>query len=249
MSLSNTACCSNLPITSNYVAKGFMAKILDINAYVIGDDIKRTLICIYDVFGYWPQTKQCIDLLSAGLGNARIIMPDFFFGKPLPIEVFPPDTQEKKKILKEFFEGPANSEKNLELVGLIIEYLRKEGVESLGIFGFCWGGKLSVLSGGHYGDKLNCVAMVHPAMVDPKDAYNLKVPICSIISKDESIDLCNEFERIVREKPISNNCVFKTFPTMHHGFMAARSDLTNDENVKKFREGVKILIDFFTNTL
>ncbi|KTW29453.1 uncharacterized protein T551_02069 [Pneumocystis jirovecii RU7] len=249
MSLSNTACCSLLPVVSDYTPKGYMTKISNIDAYVIGDNKERTLICIYDIFGYWPQTKQCADLLSAGLGDARIVMPDFFLGNPFPLESFPPNTEEKRRALKGFFNGPANLEKNLETVGIIIENLKKDGAKSLAIFGFCWGGKLSVLSGGCYSDKINSVAMIHPAMVDSNDADNLKVPICNIISKDEPLDDCNTFEEIIRTKPFSKDCIFKTFSTMHHGFMAARSDLTNSENVEKFREGIKILISFFSNTL
>ncbi|KAG5513436.1 hypothetical protein PMAC_001500 [Pneumocystis sp. 'macacae'] len=249
MSLSNTACCSLLPVVSTYIPKGYITKISNINAYVIGDNKEHTLICIYDIFGYWPQTKQCVDLLSAGLGNARIVMPDFFFGSPFPLESFPPNTEEKKKALKDFFNGPACLEKNLETIGTIIEDLKKDCAKSLAIFGFCWGGKLSALSGGRYGDKINSVAMIHPAMVDSNDAHNLKVPICAIISKDEPFSDCNAFKEIIKTKPFSKNCIFKTFSTMHHGFMAARSDLTNNENVEKFREGIKILIDFFLKTL
>lgn len=52
MSLSNTACCSLLPVVSDYTPKGYMTKISNIDAYVIGDNKERTLICIYDIFGY-----------------------------------------------------------------------------------------------------------------------------------------------------------------------------------------------------
>ncbi|EMR09674.1 hypothetical protein PNEG_01863 [Pneumocystis murina B123] len=248
MSFSNKACCSVLPVISNYIPKGFMTKISGLDAYVVGNNKRRTLICIYDIFGYWPQTKQCIDLLSSGL-DARIIMPDFFKGNPFLIENFPPDTPEKKKELSNFISGPANPEKNLQVLGSIIKDVKQDDVESLAVFGFCWGGKLSVLSGGHFGNELKSVAMIHPAMVDPKDATNLKVPICSLISKDEPINECNEFEKIVKTKSFAETCIFKTFDTMHHGFMAARSDLTNSENVMNFREGIKILISFFNNTL
>ncbi|KAG4300616.1 hypothetical protein PCANB_003102 [Pneumocystis canis] len=249
MSLSNNACCSNIPVISDYIPKGVMTKILDIDAYVIGSNKKHTLICIYDVFGYWPQTKQCADLLSSELGDSRIVMPDFFFGNPLSLKHFPPDTEEKRKIFTDFFSGPANLQKNLMIIDSIIKHLKEDGTESLGIFGFCWGGKLSVLCGANYANEIKCIAMIHPAMVDPADAHNLKVPICSLISKDEVISDCNAFETIVKTKSFSEKCVFKTFKTMHHGFMAARSDLTNSENVACFREGINILKTFFLNTL
>ncbi|KTW28173.1 hypothetical protein T552_02032 [Pneumocystis carinii B80] len=248
MPFTNSPCCTLLPVLSDYTPKGFMTKVSNLDAYVIGNNKKRTLVCVYDIFGFWPQTKQCVDLLSSGL-DARIIMPDFFKKKPYPIDRFPPDTPEKRKEFSDFISGPADPEKNLEVLGSIIKEVKQDETESLGVLGFCWGGKLSVLGGGHFGDELKSVAMIHPAMVDPKDAANLKVPVCSLLSKDEPVDQCNEFEKIVKTKSFADACIFKTFDTMHHGFMAARSDLTNSENVANFREGVKVLINFFKNTL
>ncbi|KAG5437198.1 hypothetical protein PCK2_001022, partial [Pneumocystis canis] len=159
------------------------------------------------------------------------------------------DTEEKRKIFTDFFSGPAHLQKNLALIDSIIKHLKEDEAESIGIFGFCWGGKLSVLCGASYANEIKSVAMIHPAMVDPNDAHHLKVPICSLISKDEVITDCDTFENIVKTKSFSEKCVFKTFNTMHHGFMAARSDLTNNENIACFREGVHILKTFFLNTL
>lgn len=45
------------------------------------------------------------------------------------------------------------------------------------------------------------------------------------------------------------NPVFETFDTMHHGWMAARADFGNKENVEKIKEGLDILQKFFEKTL
>lgn len=71
-------------------------------------------------------------------------MPDFFKGEPLPLSLYPPDTDEKKKTAMEFMAGPANVPKNVDkLVEAVKEAKGKYGtVESWGTYGLCWGGKL-----------------------------------------------------------------------------------------------------------
>lgn len=71
-------------------------------------------------------------------------MPDFFKGEPLPLSLYPPDTDEKKKIAMEFMGGTANVDKNVErLVEAVKEAKEKyESVKSWGTYGLCWGGKV-----------------------------------------------------------------------------------------------------------
>ena len=71
-------------------------------------------------------------------------MPDFFEGEPLPLSLYPPDTDEKKKTAMEFMAGKANIEKNVDkLVEAVKEAKGKyETVKSWGTYGLCWGGKV-----------------------------------------------------------------------------------------------------------
>ena len=68
-------------------------------------DATKGIIVIYDIFGYFPQTLQGADILgtSDDAQKYRVFIPDWFGGKPFPIEKFPPDTPEKQKDLGEFF--------------------------------------------------------------------------------------------------------------------------------------------------
>ena len=73
-------------------------------------------------------------------------MPDFFYGKPIAPGTFPPDTEEKRKTLGDFFAGPAEPGKNAGKVPEIVKGLRgrEEGkdVGKWGSVGMCWGGKV-----------------------------------------------------------------------------------------------------------
>lgn len=78
-----------------------MQRIGEFNCYVIGpQDAKRVILGVYDVFGLWPSTQQGADLLSSMTG-ARVVMPDLFQGKPLPIDTIPADTAEKQALLQQ----------------------------------------------------------------------------------------------------------------------------------------------------
>jgi dienelactone hydrolase len=72
-------------------------------------------------------------------------MPDFFDGKPADISWYPPDTEEKGKLLGEFFGGIAAPPKTVAKVPGVVEAIKKEisGLDSWGIVGYCWGGKVS----------------------------------------------------------------------------------------------------------
>ena len=53
-----------------------------------------------------PQTIQGADLLAESL-KAVVLVPDFFKGEPLPLSIYPPNTEEKKKMAGEFIAGTA----------------------------------------------------------------------------------------------------------------------------------------------
>jgi len=88
MSLSKT-CCTLPPVESSYIPKGTESVLGDLGLYETGDlSSDRLLICAYDIFGIHPVTKQFCDKL--GTSGFRVVMPDFFRGKPFPSENFPP---------------------------------------------------------------------------------------------------------------------------------------------------------------
>lgn len=180
--------------------------------------------------------------------KARVIMPDFFRGKPFPQDFYPPNTDEKKNALQEFFGGAGDFGARKPELEAIAAELKKNGAAKLGMVGHCWGGKLSVLSGGE-GTVFDAVGQVHPAMVSADDAAKLTVPIANFPSKDEPEEDIKKFEAEVQKKPFAKDCVFKHYKESHHGWAAARADLKDKHNFDNFQDVYQRLADFFNKTL
>lgn len=51
-------------------------------------DATKAIVVIYDIFGYFDQTVQGADILAYGDDHHKykVFMPDWFRGKPCPIE-------------------------------------------------------------------------------------------------------------------------------------------------------------------
>jgi len=168
-------------------------------------------------------------------------MPDFCKGKPLPMSSYPPDTDEKKKEVGAFFQGPLAPGPTAELVPKLIDQIAsKEGkVGKWGSVGMCWGGKIVSLTS-QAGTKFSAAAEVHPAMVDAKDAKGIKIPLCMLASGDEKVEDVKAFEEgLTAEKYV------ETFGDQVHGWMAARGDLKNERVKKEYERGYQTLLDFY----
>ena len=118
---------------------------------IVGDkDAKFGILFIYDIFGYFSQTIQGADILAYGNKERsyQVFMPDFLEGKSADVSWYPPDNEDKKKKLGEFFAGPAAGEKNVHRVSTLMNILKEKysNITTWGIVGFCWGGKVRILS-------------------------------------------------------------------------------------------------------
>lgn len=52
------------------------------------EDADKGILAVYDIFGYFDQTLQGADILATSDANQKykVFMPDWFKGKPCPIE-------------------------------------------------------------------------------------------------------------------------------------------------------------------
>ena len=91
----------------------------------------------------------------------------------------------------------------------------------------------------------SAAASVHPAMVDAADAKGIKVPFAMLASGDEPAEDVKKFEAAlnVPDKHV------ETFSDQIHGWMAARSDLSNDRVKAEYERGYKTLLSFFGKNL
>ena len=83
-------------------------------------------------------------------------------------------------------------------------------------------------------------AEIHPAMVDPKDAEGIKVPLIMLASIDEPEDAVAQFEAALQgPKHV------ETFKDQIHGWMAARADLEDARVKEEYARGYKTVLEFF----
>ncbi|EKM48016.1 uncharacterized protein PHACADRAFT_109520, partial [Phanerochaete carnosa HHB-10118-sp] len=143
----NKACCTIPPVQSNYSPKGTYKAYAGFDkVYVAGpaNPGKLAVICVFDIFGFKPQTQQGADILAEELG-AQVYMPDFFEGdEPWTLDKFPPTKPEDQQKFQEWFAGFANPANHVPRVIKVAEALKSEGVQFIVTYGFCWGGKVAL---------------------------------------------------------------------------------------------------------
>ncbi|KAH6981925.1 Alpha/Beta hydrolase protein [Ilyonectria robusta] len=239
------ACCNVPPIVSKgYKAKGSYEEIGGYKTYVTGpSDATKAIVVIYDIFGYFDQTIQGADILAFSDDHQKykVYIPDWFEGKPCPIEWYPPDTEEKQKGLGNFF-GTFPPPK---IAGLVPDYVKAvqtkdSSIAKFGIIGYCWGGKVVALTTKADTNPFSVAASIHPAMVDANDAAGVTIPTALLASKDEDAAEVKKFEAALTvPKHV------ETFADQIHGWMAARADLEDARVREEYERGYKTVLGFF----
>jgi len=177
--------------------------------------------------------------------KATVYMPDMFEpNHPFPVEKFPPKTDEDKAELQKFFGGVASPPENVKKLVSFGQALKSDGIKKLGVYGFCWGGKVTVVASGEK-TPFDAAAIVHPAMLSVDDANKLTIPFAIYPSKDEPKDEYQKVVDVLSKKPFAAKCDHKYYSNMFHGWAAARADLKNEENKKEFEDVYGKLAEFF----
>ncbi|KAK3673128.1 hypothetical protein LTR78_006968 [Recurvomyces mirabilis] len=247
-STQSKACCTVPPVVAEgYKPKGDYMQVEGMKTYATGPkSAKSAVLIVYDIFGFFPQTLQGADILAHSDQDHQYqcFMPDFFDGKPVPIEWYPPDTKEKGEKLGEFFQTSAAPPKTLERIPKVLKAIQADRpeIKEWAILGFCWGGKIVNLAS-QKDTLFKAAASCHPAMVDANDAPGITIPFLMLPSKDEPKDDVKAWQEKVKVK----NEV-EWYDNQIHGFMAARGDL-KDEGVRKDYEKAygKVLTWFHEN--
>jgi len=253
MSGVSKACCSIPPVVSQgYQAKGEYKTIGGLKTYVTGPaDATHAILVIYDIFGFFPQTLQGADILATSDKDRkyRVFIPDFFEGEPADISWYPPQTEDAKQKLGNFFQTKAAPPATLSKIPGVVADGDKlasgnSGFSKWGILGYCWGGKVANLAVGKDNVTFKAAAQAHPAMLDPSDAKNVTVPMAVLASKDEDPEAVKGYKENLK---VPNHV--DTFPTQVHGWMAARADLDDPECRKEYERGYQTVLGFFHDHL
>lgn len=205
----------------------------------------NVLLNIYDIFGFWDTTKQGADLLADST-KYKIVMPDFLRNHPWPIDAFPPRDEAEGKKFGEWLESIGNIGERVKDVEAVVKDLKANGAQKVGLYGFCWGGKVASQLAGP-GSPFAGVSLVHPAFITPEDAKNFTVPVGFFPSKDEPKKDAEEFWSIIQKEhaDLASKSQYKYYDENHHGFAAARANLEDKSNYFAFQDVYTRLADFF----
>jgi dienelactone hydrolase len=202
---------------------------------------------VYDIFGYQDQTLQGADILAHSDKEHpyQVYMPDFFDGDYIRLSDYPPQTDEQKSKLGSWFGDKANPEKAQKRIPQCLKAAEESNsnIKAWGAVGYCWGGKMVSLASGP-GTPFKAAAQSSPAMIDPKDAEKVSIPMCMLASKNEPADDVKKYEQAL--KGVKH---VEIYETQIHGFMSARGDLKEKEVLKEYERGYKTVLTFFHNTL
>lgn len=248
--MSTAEACNTIPavVVEGYVEKGTWIELGGLKTYATGSQTStKAIIDIYDIFGPAPQTLQGADLLASAL-HVLVIVPDFFRGSPAQNEWYSVQSEENEKKKTEFMGTARNFGAHAKtLLGLVEAAKEKWGsVESWGAFGLCWGGKVTALTSGA-NTPFKVSGQVHPGGFSKDDAGKITIPHIVLASKGEDAAVTKAYEEIFAgEGKIGE---IETYGTMHHGWMGARADLKNEENLKEYERGYNHLAKFFAKYL
>jgi len=205
-------CCVKTPpsVSSHYTPKGHLhvGKVPntgDLEIYEAPFDASKKptslIICAYDIFGFHPNTKEVCDNIALATG-ARVIMPDFYRGDYWSesrrwVKHNPKDSGSNCVICSfnvafssiqlmyswVTYHGSWGQTKQ-DLINIIEFYKAHEGIHSVGIFGMCWGGKVSVWAGSEI-PAIRCAGLIHPSGVSIDEADKIHCPVIVLPSRDE----------------------------------------------------------------
>jgi dienelactone hydrolase len=169
----------------------------------------------------------------------KVVMPDWFEGKPCPLEWYPPDTEQKQAGLGAFFSTWPPTRIVKSLPGFMEKVNEQFPDTEWAIVGYCWGGKVVSLMAAD--DSLFKVgASCHPAMINHKDASAIKIPFIMLPSQDEDADAVAKFEAALT---VPHHV--ETFADQIHGWMAARGNLEDERVRAEYVRGYKLIVKFF----
>jgi len=196
---------------------------------------------VYDIFGFHNNTKQFADLVAKGT-HARVVMPDFFKGAVISPDIL----GDRPKIIAWITEHGSWAKTIKASLYEVVEAEKKHGAEKFGIFGFCWGAKISLEAVSEDG-AFSGAAFIHPSAFEPDNAKAIKTPILNIPTKDDP-DMTPFMENLKAANPSAfAKSSHHRFDDMHHGFAAARGDWSDAVQAKRANEAIRYVTEFFAS--
>eukprot|EP00299_Pterocystis_sp_00344_P001495 c11337_g1_i1.p1 GENE.c11337_g1_i1~~c11337_g1_i1.p1 ORF type:complete len:243 (-),score=48.43 c11337_g1_i1:34-762(-) len=201
---------------------------------------KFGLVLVHDIFGHGiPNGKFAADYFASQ--GVTTVFPDFYQRTGVWSESAPFNSPNFGSwfgsiISAEFWElFKQDIQKSVNL-------LKSQGVEKIGVAGFCWGGKAATVaaSTGHF----SAAVSIHGAAHDASDVTNAKCPIFFATIVADQFFPETSHELVVKTIEETNNGgKLKLYDGVQHGF-AVRGDYSNDHVRAKADEALLDAIEF-----
>ncbi|KAF3940798.1 hypothetical protein ABW19_dt0200636 [Dactylella cylindrospora] len=242
MSESPKAClCNSSVILEGKSPKGAYQTIDGLRLYVTGPPTaKFAIVFIYDAYGYGVQNFAGADTLSKGL-NCLVIMPDVLGDAVIPENHTTVPEAERNAIIARFMGkvGDFSGLRQDVLDGVAKWKKVWPSIERWGAFGLCFGGKVVAVTS-REGTPFVVSGQAHPSFVAKEDPELISIPHICLPSKDEAVDIMEHYKITLDGKGY-----VETYPNNHHGFMGAKTDFKDPEQVAAFEKGYGQVTEFF----
>jgi len=207
----------------DYAGKGKDIEIDKLPAYSNGpDDAKTAVIVVTDVFGYkFPNVRLVGDKI-ANAGHLALI-PDYLHGN-----VWEGDFSMENR--QKFMKNNPDDRVQGDIKKTIAWLHDTKKIQSIGIIGFCWGGRQAFDAS--VNKDIKAVVSLHGGGVTVERANELAAPnilfACGSEDQNPTVSLCEEIQKVLKEA--GKNCEVKVWKGMNHGW-TMRGD-EKDENVR-----------------
>lgn len=238
--------CSNWEapsLTANYTPLGEVTFMAGMDTYETGNmNSSKVLIAVFDIYGFdsGSNIRQICDRL--GEYGYRVIMPDFFHGVPWQKEHYPFPKDEE---FRNFVKATSWNESVREDLGRVLTEYKRQNVTEFGIFGFCFGGKITAHALAEYSDDIKVGAQFHPAGAAIDDAVLIKRPVILLpgANDPDMIDYCTIVNIFVGQ----GSCVYNHFRDVNHGYAGGTANWTNETIRGRAEEAVGMFEQFLCN--
>lgn len=216
------------PATYNWV--GREEKLVGLDVYVSGSpSASAAVIMISDVYGWKaPLFRKLADKVAAY--DYYAVAPDYFKGDSLVnisdlstwITRHPPAAEV----------GTTNK---------LVEALKDKGIHSIGLAGFCWGGKVAILVGKETGP-VKAIVQLHPAFAAASDYAEVVVPISILASPTDGLENFKGLLKMRRKEHLK--VYLKIFKGVQHGW-TIRYNETDKKAVEKANRAQNLMLKWF----
>jgi len=232
---------------------GSVEKFAGVDAYFAkpkGQKPKSAVIIATDIFGHTFVNAQLIADSITSSTDFLCVVPDLFAGDTLSPGLDFANENTRKTVFGPWMAKHSPPDSKMPILRNVIKELKeKEGIEKIGMVGYCFGGRLAALFAAEDGTTTASV-VAHPSkMTLPNEIEEIKTPtlwICAEIDSSFGEQDRKATEDILQKKKLK--AIFKLYPGTNHGF-ASRGDVKNEIVQAAKKEALKETIMFFEEQL